>query len=113
MNTSHRHIITVIIVIIIGIIIKGLLLSLFHCSIIIAQVLWRLRYRLEDRGLGIRFPVEIREFYPLRDVYTGFEAHPASHKTGTGAALPVVKRQGREGATDFHLLPHTSSCRGP
>jgi hypothetical protein len=49
-------------------------------------------YWVDDRGVGVRFPVGVRNFSFLNIIQTGPEAHPASYPIGTGG----VKGQGRE-----------------
>jgi hypothetical protein len=44
-------------------------------------------YRLDDRGSGIRFPVDVGSFSLLHCVQTGSGAHPASYTIGTGGSF--------------------------
>jgi hypothetical protein len=43
-------------------------------------------------GVGVRFPVGIRNFSLLHNVQAGSAAHPASYKMGTGEPSPSGKR---------------------
>jgi hypothetical protein len=45
---------------------------------------WRLGYGLNARGIGVRFPAEIRYFYFPHAVKAVLGANPASYTTGTG-----------------------------
>jgi hypothetical protein len=71
-------------------------------------------YGLDDRGVGVRVPVESRIFFSPR--------RPASYPMGTGALSPGVKWPGLEAdhtsnvsmsrkCGSIHPLPHTSSWR--
>jgi hypothetical protein len=52
-------------------------------------------YGLDDQGVGVRFPVEAKNFTsPCRP--DRLWAHPASYPMRTGGFLLGVKRQGRE-----------------
>jgi hypothetical protein len=44
-------------------------------------------YGLDDRGVGVRFPVGT-VFFPLHVVQTGFGTHPASYPVGTVGSFP-------------------------
>jgi hypothetical protein len=52
-------------------------------------------YGLDDRGVGVRVPVESRIFSSPRRP-TGSGAHPSSYPLGTEGSFPGVKRPGRE-----------------
>jgi hypothetical protein len=41
-------------------------------------------YELDDRGSGVRLPVEAGNFSRLHSVQTGSGAHPASYAIGNG-----------------------------
>jgi hypothetical protein len=47
--------------------------------------------RLDDRGIGLRFPAEARDYFLLRNIQTGSGAHTASYATDTGGSIPVGK----------------------
>jgi hypothetical protein len=49
---------------------------------------------LEDRGSGVRFPAEARNFSLLHCVHTGSEANPASNPVDTGGSFPWAKVTG-------------------
>jgi hypothetical protein len=67
------------------------MISLPGCSVSIARV-----YRLEGRGILVRFSAGARDFSVLHSVHTGSGDHPASYRVGAGALYPGVKRPGRE-----------------
>jgi hypothetical protein len=50
-------------------------------------------YGLDDRMIGVRFPVGAENFSRLH-VHTGSEAHPASYPMGTGGSYPGGKAAG-------------------
>jgi hypothetical protein len=54
-------------------------------------------YSLYDRAIGVRFPLEARDFSSSLCVQTGSDAHPASCTMGTGGPFPGGKaRPGRD-----------------
>jgi hypothetical protein len=50
-------------------------------------------YGLEDRGVGVRVPVE-SGIFRLHVLQTGFGVHPTSHPMGTGGSFPGGKAAG-------------------
>jgi hypothetical protein len=48
-------------------------------------------YGLDDRAIGVRFPVGAKDFYSSLCVQTGSGAHPASCPMGTGGPFPGGK----------------------
>jgi hypothetical protein len=81
-------------------------------------------YRLDDRMIGVRFPVGPGNFSLRHRVQTGSGVHPASYPMGTGALSLGVKWPGREAdhsapssvkVKNAYSLPplyNTSSWRG-
>jgi hypothetical protein len=51
-------------------------------------------YGLDDRMIGVRFPVAVRNFSLRHRVQTGSEAHSASYPMGTGGSFPEGKVAG-------------------
>jgi hypothetical protein len=51
----------------------------------------RLRYYLDDWGIGFRFVAGTKDFYHFCNVQTDSKAHPASYSTSTGVYFPRVK----------------------
>jgi hypothetical protein len=51
-------------------------------------------FGLDDRMIGVRFPVAAVNFSHGHLVHTGSEAHPASYPIGTGASFPGDKAAG-------------------
>jgi hypothetical protein len=51
-------------------------------------------YGLEDRGVGIRIPVGVKNFLHL--VQTGSEIHSTSYAIGTAALFRGIERPGHE-----------------
>jgi hypothetical protein len=75
------------------------------------HIIWtaqRVRYELDDRGIGVRFLAGIPDVYLLHNVQTDFGAHPASYTVGTGALPPEVERMMSE--TD-HSLPSSADIK--
>jgi len=60
----------------------------------IAQLLYRLGKRLDDKGITVRFPKRLRDFVLLRSVQAGSGAHPSRRVLRTSSL--GVKRPGRE-----------------
>jgi hypothetical protein len=48
-------------------------------------------YGLDDRAIGVRFPVGAKDFSCILCVQTGSGAHPASCPMGTGGPFPGGK----------------------
>jgi hypothetical protein len=66
-------------------------------TVVIAQSLQRLGYKLDDRGSRVRFPAGAENFSLHHRVQTGCGTHPASYPMGTrGSVFPGVKRPVRE-----------------
>jgi hypothetical protein len=59
---------------------------------------------LEAGPCGVRFHVEGRDFFLLRNVQTGSGAYPVSYSLGTGVISLWVKRQG---PFTSHLVPRS------
>jgi hypothetical protein len=59
-----------------------------------AQSVWRLGYRQDDRGVGVRFPAGAKYFYLLHNVQTGSGAHSASYPMGTRGCFLSGKAAG-------------------
>jgi hypothetical protein len=51
-------------------------------------------YGLDDRGVGVRVPVESRIFSLLHVLQNDSGAHPASYPMGTGGSFPGGKASG-------------------
>jgi hypothetical protein len=49
-------------------------------------------YGLDGRGIGVRFPTEVRDSSLLHRVQGGSEAHPASYSMDTTDPFPRVKQ---------------------
>jgi hypothetical protein len=56
----------------------------------IAQSVWQLGYKLDDRRIKIQFPAETTYFSPLHNFQTGSESHPDSYPEGTRGGSPGV-----------------------
>lgn len=67
----------------------------------IVQLLYRLGKGLDDRGIMVRFPTRLRDFFQHRSVQVGSGAHPSRRVPGTCSL--GVKRPGRE--VDYSHLP--------
>jgi hypothetical protein len=76
----------------------------------VAQSLKRLGHGLSGRGMGLRFPVTIRDISVLRNIQPGSGAHPASSPMDTGGFFPRVKRQGRESAHSHPSSAEDEDC---
>jgi hypothetical protein len=53
----------------------------------ISQSVQRLGYGLDDRGIGVGFPVGVRDFSLFHRVQTGSGAHPAFYTIRTGGCF--------------------------
>jgi hypothetical protein len=54
-------------------------------------------YGLDERAIGVRSPVDTKDFSSSLCVQTGSETHPASCTVGTGGPFPGGKgRPGRD-----------------
>jgi hypothetical protein len=51
-------------------------------------------YRLDDRMIGVRIPVEVGNFSLRHSVQTGSGAHSACYPMGTGGSFPGGKAAG-------------------
>jgi hypothetical protein len=51
-------------------------------------------YGLDDRGVGVRVPVGVKNFSLVYIVQTGSGAHPTSYPMGTGGSFPGGKAAG-------------------
>jgi hypothetical protein len=60
-----------------------------------AQSVYRIGYRLDDLGVGVRFPVEARYFSLIPKVQTSSGPHPTSYPMGTGDCFSRGKAAGR------------------
>jgi hypothetical protein len=63
---------------------------------------------MDDRCIGVRFPVWARDFSLLHNVQVGTETHPASNEIGTMDFSLRVKRP--ESVAD-HLPPFTAELK--
>jgi hypothetical protein len=62
----------------------------------IEKYVYKTGYWLDDREFGVRFHVQERDSFLLRDVHTVSGSHPVSYPVGIWVISPGVKRQGRE-----------------
>jgi hypothetical protein len=69
-------------------------------------------YGLDDRVIGVRSPVGVKDFSSNLCVQTGSGAHPASCTMGTGGPFPGAKRgRGVTLTTHPHLVPRSRMSR--
>ena len=68
----------------------------FQCSVTKAYFPECTRYSDYNMGwtIGVRIQVEARDFSPLQNVHTGFEAQPASQSMGTGVLSQGLNGRG-------------------
>jgi hypothetical protein len=65
-------------------------------------------YGLDDRAIGVRSPVEAKDYSSILCVQTGSGAHPASSPWVPGVLSPGVKRgRGVMLTTHPHLVPRS------
>jgi hypothetical protein len=63
-------------------------------------------YGLDDRAIGVRSPVAVKNFSSDLCFQTSSEAHPASYTMGTGRPFPGAKcGRGVTLTTHPHLVP--------
>jgi hypothetical protein len=70
-----------------------------------AQSVQWLGYRMDERGMGVRFPVGVRDFSLFHKVQTDSGTHQALYTTLPGAVSPGVKWQGVKLNTHINLVP--------
>jgi hypothetical protein len=75
---------------------NGKRFALLHLPIrdMLAQLVWRLGYGLDDRGYRVRFSAGSGNFSLHHRVQTVSGAHPAFYPMGTRGSFPRVKAAG-------------------